>query len=163
MHDSPYKRRVGRWRGKWGRSKNRGSLTSKQSSYRLPALAHVLGCGKNEDLQRRVQGIDTVIEKLTEGSGLFGSSSAEIRLKVSSLDTTRAPSSSIHGKQRVEAPEKTRDLRLGTVNSVKRLVEQQSDGPAVVHPAWTVLIQRGVVPQHGQEIDDDEHESRQGD
>lgn len=107
-----------------------------------------------------------MIEEFAEGSGLFGSSTAEIRLKVSSLDTIRAPSSSIHIKQRVEALKAKnikKSLRLGTVYSVKSLVEQQSNGPAIVHPAGAVLIQGGVVPQHGQEVEHDKRESRQGD
>lgn len=54
-----------------------------------------------------------------------------------------------------------KDSRLSTINGVKCLVEQQTNGPAVVDPAWAVLIQGGVVPQHGQEVEDDERKARQ--
>lgn len=113
-------------------------LTSKQSSYRLPALAHVLGCGKNEDLQSRVHGIDTVIEEFAEGSGLFGSSSAEVCLKVSSLDAIRAPSPSIHIKQRTETPKTKKKKKL----TLEHRQQRQKSGRATIQwpscsrPSW---------------------------
>lgn len=51
--DSPCRFEWDSWRGS-GRGAEKKSLTSKKSGHSLPALSHVLGCGKDEDLQSRV-------------------------------------------------------------------------------------------------------------
>lgn len=54
-------------------------------------------------------------------------------------------------------------LRLRSINGVKSLVQKQADGPAVVDPRGAILVERGVVPQHGEEVCDNEGESGKGD
>lgn len=49
------------------------------------------------------------------------------------------------------------------VNSVKGLIQKQAQGPRVVDPRRAILVERGVVPQQGQEVGHDEHEARQRD
>lgn len=51
------------------------ALTCEQHGDGVPALAHVLGGGEDEDLEGSVEGVDAVIEKLTERAGLSSSSS----------------------------------------------------------------------------------------
>lgn len=53
--------------------------TGKEDSNGPPALAHILRCGKDEHLKRRVEGIDAVVEEFTERSALPCSSS-EVRV-----------------------------------------------------------------------------------
>lgn len=117
------------------KQKTEEGLTSKQNSYRLPAVAHVLGGGKNEHLESRVQGIDTVIEEFAEGSGLFGSSTTEIRLRVSALDAIRAPSSPIHIKQRVDAL-KAIELTLGHRPQRQKSGRATVQWPSCSTPSW---------------------------
>lgn len=54
-------------------------------------------------------------------------------------------------------------LRLGSVHSVKGLVEEKADCKGPVHPGRHVLVHCRIVPQHGQEVDDDEAEAGEGD
>jgi len=60
-------------------------------------------------------------------------------------------------------PEETGRIRLGSVNCIKRLVQKEADRPAVVYPGRAVLIERGIIPEKGQEVGDDEHEAGEGD
>lgn len=56
-----------------------------------------------------------------------------------------------------------RDIRLGAIDGIKGLVNEQAGGPCVVDPRRTILVERRVVPEQGEEVGDDEHEARQGD
>lgn len=51
--------------------------------------------------------------------------------------------------------------RLGAVDSIESLVEEEADGPAVVDPRRAVLIESRVVPQERQDIENDEQEACQ--
>ena len=51
---------------------------------------------------------------------------------------------------------------LTSIHSVECLVKEESNSPAGVHPSWTVLVQCRCVPEHGEEIDDNEAEAREG-
>lgn len=53
--------------------------------------------------------------------------------------------------------------RLRAIDGVKGLVEEEADGPGIVDPRRAVLVQGGVVPEEGEEVEDDEHEAAQGD
>jgi hypothetical protein len=53
--------------------------------------------------------------------------------------------------------------RLRPIHSIKSLIQEQAHPPAVIHPRRAILIQGGVVPQHGEEVGHDEHEARQRD
>lgn len=53
--------------------------------------------------------------------------------------------------------------RLRAVNRIEGLVQEQADRPAVVDPRRAVLVEGRVVPQQRAEVDDDEHEAREGD
>ena len=50
-----------------------------------------------------------------------------------------------------------------TVHRVKGLVQEKPDGPGCVHPGGHILIEGRVVPQQGEEVDDDKAEAGQGD
>lgn len=54
-------------------------------------------------------------------------------------------------------------VRLCTINCVKGLVQEKSNGPRGVHPGGHILIEGWVVPKQGQEVDNDEAEAGQGD
>lgn len=45
---------------------------------------------------------------------------------------------------------------LASVHSVERLVQEESNRPAGVHPWGTVLVQGRCVPKQGEEVDYDE-------
>jgi hypothetical protein len=62
-----------------------------------------------------------------------------------------------------ERPRLLRSSCLSSIDSIKGLIQEQSHGPRVVHPAGAVLIQTRVVPQQCQEVGHDEHEARQRD
>jgi hypothetical protein len=49
-------------------------LTGKQSSDSHPALAHVLRSGKDEDLERGIESIDTMVKELAKRTRLLCSS-----------------------------------------------------------------------------------------
>lgn len=49
--------------------------TCEENGDRLPALAHVLRGGEDEDLERGVEGIDAVVEELPKRTGLLRTSS----------------------------------------------------------------------------------------
>jgi hypothetical protein len=51
---------------------------------------------------------------------------------------------------------------LTSIHGVECLVKKESNSPAGIHPAWTVLVQRWCVPEQGEEIDDNEAEAREG-
>lgn len=53
--------------------------------------------------------------------------------------------------------------RLGSVDSIKGLVQKQTDGPAVVNPARAVLVEGWVVPEECPEVGDHKHEAGEGD
>lgn len=55
------------------------------------------------------------------------------------------------------------NLRLGAIDGVEGLVQEKSDGKGEVDPRRHVLVHRGIIPQHGQKIDNDEAKARQGD
>jgi hypothetical protein len=52
---------------------------------------------------------------------------------------------------------------LTTVYSVECLVKKESNSPAGVYPWWTILVQRWCIPEHGEEIDDNEPKARESD
>jgi len=114
----------------------------------LPALAHVgRGCEDN-DLERRVEGVDSVVEELAKGSGLASATAGE--------SISRAAL-----KLQVEYNIRTKHSRLCTINRVKGLVQKQTQSPAVIDPSGTVLVQAGVIPEQGQKVGYDKHEARQ--
>ena len=49
-----------------------------------------------------------------------------------------------------------RPARLRAIDGVKRLVQEESNGPACVHPRRAVLIERRRVPEQCQKVCDDE-------
>lgn len=53
--------------------------------------------------------------------------------------------------------------RLRAIHSVKCLVYEQADRPARVHPRRADLVERRSVPQHGDEVCDDETEAQESD
>ncbi len=55
------------------------------------------------------------------------------------------------------------NLRLGAVDRVEGLVQEKSDSKGPVDPRRHILVHGGVVPQHGQEVDNDKAEARQCD
>lgn len=59
----------------WAEERRR---TSKEDGDSPPALAHVLGGGKNENFERGVEGIDAVVKEFTEGSGLLGAAAINL-------------------------------------------------------------------------------------
>ena len=56
-----------------------------------------------------------------------------------------------------------RSPRLSSINSVKCLIKKQSNSPRRIYPSWHVLVKRGIIPEKGQEIEDDEAETRESD
>lgn len=50
-------------------------------------------------------------------------------------------------------------LRLSAVDGIKGLVQEQANGPAVVDPARTILVEAWIVPQQRQEVDDDKRKA----
>jgi hypothetical protein len=52
---------------------------------------------------------------------------------------------------------------LASIHGVESLVEEETDGPAEVYPRRAVLIQSRRVPKQGDEVEDDETESRERD
>lgn len=48
---------------------------------------------------------------------------------------------------------------LRAITGIERLVQEEADCPAVVHPRRAVLVEPWCIPQHRQEVDDDEAES----
>ena len=55
------------------------------------------------------------------------------------------------------------DIRLGAVNGVECLIEEEANGPGVVHPWWAVLVKRRVIPEQRQQVGDDEGETGKSD
>lgn len=53
--------------------------------------------------------------------------------------------------------------RLGAVDGVEGLVEEEANGPGGVDPARAVEVEGRVVVEEGQNIDDDEGEAGEGD
>lgn len=134
----------------------KGHEAGEEGRDRLPRLAHVLGAGEDEDLEGRVAGVDTVIEELAEGPGLAGSATVRHTSLWSVTCPHLVPSCG-------EAAPVKGDVRLGAVNGVECLVEEETDGPAEVDPWWAVLVERRIVPEQGQQVGDDKGEARQGD
>lgn len=66
-------------------------------------------------------------------------------------------------KQLAQRTALLRPPSLATVDGIESLVQEQAEGPAVIDPAGAILVEGGVVPQQGEEVDDDEHEAREGD
>ena len=56
-----------------------------------------------------------------------------------------------------------RSPRLGAVYRVEGLVEEEAQSPGCVDPGWHVLVEGRVVPEEGEEVDDDEAEAGEGD
>ena len=56
-------------------------------------------------------------------------------------------------------PALLRSPRLRAIDSIKRLVQEQANGPAGIHPRRAVLIESRRVPQEGKEVCDDETKS----
>ncbi len=55
------------------------------------------------------------------------------------------------------------NLRLGAIDGIEGLVQEKSDGKGEVDPWRHVLVHGGIIPQHGEKIDNDEAKARQGD
>ncbi|KAL8992640.1 MAG: hypothetical protein Q9188_007540, partial [Gyalolechia gomerana] len=53
------------------------------------------------------------------------------------------------------------NVRLGAIDSVKGLVEEETNGKGPIYPRRHILVHCRVVPQHGQEVDYDEAEARE--
>lgn len=53
------------------------------------------------------------------------------------------------------------NIRLDAIYTVKSLIQEQTHSATSIHPRWTILIQRRVIPQHSKEVDHDEKEPRQ--
>ena len=49
--------------------------------------------------------------------------------------------------------------RLCTIYGIERLIEEKTNCPACIDPSWHILVERWVVPQQCQEIEDDEAEA----
>lgn len=122
-------------------------LTSEKSHDGHPALAHVLGSGKDEDFEGSVASIDAMVKEFAERTGLSRSSSD--RYRVSCILTCRAD---MHVYS-----------RLTTINGIKSLIQEQAGCPAIVDPGRTVLVQCRIIPQHCQDVCHDKHEARQRD
>lgn len=54
-------------------------------------------------------------------------------------------------------------LRLHPIHRIKGLIQPQAQGPGGIDPRGTILIQSRIIPEHGQEVGDDEHEARKSD
>lgn len=54
-------------------------------------------------------------------------------------------------------------LRLGAVDGVKGLVEEEAYGPTVVDPWRAILVKGRVVPQEGEKVGNDEREAAESD
>lgn len=65
-------------------------------------------------------------------------------------------------KKKKKKKEKSVDIRLHPIHGIKRLIQKQSHRPTDVDPRRTIPVQRGIVIQHGQEIDDHEGEAGEG-
>lgn len=91
-----------------------------------------------------------MVKKLAERSGLSGSSS------IVQVSTTRLDYKVAESFRRF-------DLRLASVNSVKCLIQEQSNGPRIIHPRGAILVQSGSIPQQSQEVCDNETKARQSD
>lgn len=119
-------------------------------------MSHVLRGSKDQDLEGGVEGIDTMVKELSQGTGLLGSSPARHIL----ASFQYFPQSRYH-LQIVYLSRS--NSRLRSVNGVKGLVQEQADGPRVVDPGRAIGIQARVIPQEGQEVGDDKGEAGEGD
>lgn len=54
-------------------------------------------------------------------------------------------------------------LRLCAINGVEGLIKKESNSPGCINPARHVLIQRRIVPQERQQVQNHEAEARKGD
>lgn len=52
---------------------------------------------------------------------------------------------------------------MRTIDSVKGLVKEESNGPTCIYPTRTILVQAWIVPEECKKVDNDESESRKGD
>ena len=134
------------------------ALTCEKGHDSLPTLAQVLRGSEHQHSKGGVQGIHAVVEKLAQWARLAGSSPAYTR-KVSISILLLHPSSSASYSPLIPRG----NVRLRSIHGIKSLVQEQPDSPAVVDPARAVLVECWSVPQQGQEVDDDEHESGEGD
>lgn len=121
-------------------------LTGEHGRNGVPALAHVLRRGKDEDFESGVAGVDAMVEELAQRSRLSRAS----------------PIYHQHTYPHPTSPTRN-NSRLRPIDSIKSLIQEQADSPAIVHPGRAVLVQHGRVPQQGREVGDDEGEAGQGD
>lgn len=131
--------------------------TCEQRHHSLPSHSQVLRSSKDQDLERSIDRIDTMIKQFSKRTTLMSSSSA----------MTPYQHSLLHNPSPSSTPGiKTKDLknsRLRPINSIKSLIQKQPHGPRRIHPRRTILIQRRVIPQQRQQINHHEHEPRQRD
>lgn len=133
--------------------------TSEESEHCFPALTHIGRSRKKQDFECGVQGINackisaseicdceicgTMIKQFPEGSTL---------LRPSSTNRSAGSKPAQLSSWRKAFP----DLRLRTIHRIEGLVQEQADRPARIYPRWAVAVQRRIVPEHGEEVDDNE-------
>jgi len=54
--------------------------------------------------------------------------------------------------QAKEKGEGVHNVRLCPVDSIKSLVQEQANGPRIIHPWRAVLVESGIVPEQGEEV-----------
>lgn len=53
--------------------------------------------------------------------------------------------------------------RLRSINCIKCLVQEQPQGPRSINPRWAILVQRWIIPQQCQDVDNYKAKASQGD
>ena len=70
----------------------------------------------------------------------------------------RSPSAADHSASASPCP--SENIRLGAIDRIERLVQEKANGKGPIDPCWHILVHCWVVPEHGQEVDDNEAEAR---
>lgn len=118
--------------------------TSKECQDSLPTHSQVLRRCEDEAFERCIDSVDAVIEELSQWTTLV--CSTPVSLSVPALMTPM-----IH------------DPRLTAIHRIKSLIHEQSNRPTSIYPRRTIRVQRRIIPQQRQDINNDETKSQQGD
>jgi len=138
-------------------------LTSEKGQNGVPALPEIHCCCKQKDFEYGIAGIDTYIwvsmqsDASAPGISDHGQRAPpEVHFGVSS-----ACKQSMSMCAHLQVPDS--NVRLCPVHSIESLVQKESNCPSRIDPSRHILVEARVVPEKGEEIQDDESEARKRD
>jgi len=120
-------------------------LTSEEDHDGLPSHSQVLRGGKNETFKGSIHSINTVIEQLTKRTTLVSTSST----------ICQPHSRSQEGN--------LRNVRLTAIYCIESLIQEQPNSPTDINPRRTILIERRVIPEQRQQINNHKAEPAERD